>query len=495
MTDGSAPDRLYQLCLARLCPALEKIGSKLDWNPAIAGPLDKLASRIAEDLLTYASKDATYWNDSWVIFLTPKISSAILKWDRFILEFVGKRCKNLRRVFFKWVAEKFDTSLLGLLPKSVCSVDFDGELYYRGRSSFPDFGQQSWLPEAEGIFRSLLLSYKKQHSLNDKCLVELHLGTSSVSADQLTQVLRTAPNIRLLRHYQLVSALYKLHSESWKSGSTIPTYKLNNLDADFSHVVRCRMSPQAVLPGDAMRLASQLCPDVASVRVRIDCSTPHDILGPLTSFKRLRELSVVCVTSGERCNLDFSDICPILEAHGETSLTSLELKVIEEVESHQIVFLCPRLEVLVLSGCGFVCPPTCGSFMCANNPRYLRKLKLLFYADGDDFSWTHNVPQCFWKAALTSGPTKKSRLSGLFLESPRITETTARELWTAGQTVLYPELRVVSLLRYSEITLDDVRNLTRGAPLKYLRATDCERLHSKRLRQMFTSQGLVICTS
>lgn len=87
------------------------------------------------------------------------------------------------------------------------------------------------------VVRSLLLNHKKPHSLNDKCLVELHLGTSSVSADQLAQVLRNAPNIRLLRHYQLVSALYKLHSESWKSGSTVPTYKLNNLDADFSHVV------------------------------------------------------------------------------------------------------------------------------------------------------------------------------------------------------------------------------------------------------------------
>lgn len=87
------------------------------------------------------------------------------------------------------------------------------------------------------------------------------------------------------------------------------------------------MSPHAVLPGDAMKLASQLCPDAASVRVRIDCSTPHDVLTPLTTINKLRELSMVCVTSGERCNLDFSDITPILEVHGQTSLTSLELKV------------------------------------------------------------------------------------------------------------------------------------------------------------------------
>lgn len=73
--------------------------------------------------------------------------------------------------------------------------------------------------------------------MNDKSLVELHLGTMAVSADQLTEVLQLCPNLKLLRHYQLVSALYKLHSEAWKSGSSLPRYKLTNLDADFSHVV------------------------------------------------------------------------------------------------------------------------------------------------------------------------------------------------------------------------------------------------------------------
>ncbi|XP_046675573.1 uncharacterized protein LOC124364271 [Homalodisca vitripennis] len=331
--------------------------------------------------------------------------------------------------------------------------------------------------------------------LNEKCLVELHLATLSVTADQLTEVLQLAPNLKLLRHYQLVSALYKLHSETWKSGGSLSKYKLANLDADFSHVVRCRMSPQAVLPGDAMRLATLLCPDVSSVRVRIDCSTPHDILNPLTTIRKLKELSVVCVTSGERCNLDFSDISPVLEAHGETSLVSLELKVIEEVESHQVVSLCPQLETLVLSGCGYVCPSTCGSFMCANKPSYLRRLRLLFYADGDDFSWTHNVPQCFWKAVLSTNSSKKSRLMGIFLESPRMTETTALELWPSSRTALYPELGVASFFRYSELTLDNIKNLTSRAPLRYLRASDCERIHPKRLRQMCSAPDLVICTS
>lgn len=81
------------------------------------------------------------------------------------------------------------------------------------------------------------MNQKKPHSLNDRCLVELHLGTLSLTAEQLVEILQLAPNLKLLRHYQLVSALYRLHADKWRGGGSVPTYKLMNLDADFSHVV------------------------------------------------------------------------------------------------------------------------------------------------------------------------------------------------------------------------------------------------------------------
>ena len=88
------------------------------------------------------------------------------------------------------------------------------------------------------------------------------------------------------------------------------------------------MSPEAVLPPDVLQLAVLLCPEATQVRVRFDCSTPHDVLSPLSTMLRcLRELSVVCVTSGERSRLDFSDLIPILEQHGSENIKSLEFKV------------------------------------------------------------------------------------------------------------------------------------------------------------------------
>ncbi|KAL6954873.1 hypothetical protein U1Q18_047088 [Sarracenia purpurea var. burkii] len=82
---------------------------------------------------------------------------------------------------------------------------------------------------------------------------------------------------------------------------------------------------QPMLPLDALQLATELCPEAYTIRVRFDCSTHHDILLPLINLNKLKELSVVCVTNGERSLMDFTDIEPVLKHHGN-HLKSLELK-------------------------------------------------------------------------------------------------------------------------------------------------------------------------
>lgn len=91
--------------------------------------------------------------------------------------------------------------------------------------------------------------------------------------------------------------------------------------------VRCRMSPEWVLAPDALQLATILCPQAVTIHLRFDCSTPNDVLIPLLNLDKIRQFSAVCVTSGERSNLDFSDLTPILEKYGPASLSLLELKV------------------------------------------------------------------------------------------------------------------------------------------------------------------------
>jgi hypothetical protein len=71
------------------------------------------------------------------------------------------------------------------------------------------------------------------------------------------------------------------------------------------------------------------------------------------------------------------------------------------VDVHVILSTCPKLERLVLSGCGNTVPPTCPGFDC--KALRLKRLRLLFFADGDDYSWDHAVPPCFWRAALAAG--------------------------------------------------------------------------------------------
>ncbi|XP_026676697.1 uncharacterized protein LOC103505595 [Diaphorina citri] len=422
--------------------------------------------------------------------------------------------QKLQQILVTTQSSTIDLRLISTLSTSATCIDFDGELYFRGRPNY-NLKQlklksqvQHWLPEAEALLKSLYISHQKvpdylQETVRRplRSLSELHLGTVRVTAGEICLILDSVPELRLLRHYQLVSALYMKHAEGWKEGKEgregkIPTYKLLNLDADFSHVVRCRMSPQSVLPIDALSLAVALCPNAESVRIRYDCSTHHDSIEALTSLHKLKELSIVCVTSGERCLLDFTDIVPILEVHGEAQLKYLELKVIEEVDPHVIIKCCPKLRVLILSGCGFVTPDSCPYFQCGRGkPKYfLSRLKLLFYADGDDFSWDHSLPQCFWFATLLPDG-KASHLRGLFLESPRIQDKTFKDLLNGcSQKCLLPEIQILSLCRYSELSFPHLTALTAGESLYYLRISQCDQFkesHMRRLKDLVNDDVMI----
>ena len=122
---------------------------------------------------------------------------------------------------------------------------------------------------------------------------------------------------------------FLIPTASYPSSLEVSPLLLYSLLCAFSSCcqVRCRMSPEAVLHPDVLQLAVLLFPAACQVHVRLDCSTPHDVLSPIaTALHSLRELSVVCVTSGERSHLTFEDLTAILEHHGPDTLRSLELK-------------------------------------------------------------------------------------------------------------------------------------------------------------------------
>ncbi|XP_052122286.1 uncharacterized protein LOC113214939 [Frankliniella occidentalis] len=423
--------------------------------------------------------------------------------------------KSLRRI---WVlgCDHFKPEVLRALPASVLTVDFDGQLYFRGRAgpALRALGtgralQRPWLVQAESFLRALSTEHQKVPDVKlqpsqQLQLVELHLGEAQASAEQIKDTLRQLPHLRLLRHYQLVSALYHLHAAGWRSGADLPTYKLRNLDADFSHVIRCRMSPEPVLPADALQLAVRLCPSATQLRARFDPQTPHDVLAPAQHLPRLHLLSAVCVSSGQRAHLDFQDVAALLERHGE-HLRTLELKVLEEVDVHQVVALCPRLEELVLSGCGNVTPPSCAPWGCSSSRTPsslapLRRLRLLFYADGDDFSWDHDVPQCFWRWTLLPAKDRSSHIEGVFLESPRWDADTVRLLRTSALACkerVYPDLEVLSICRAPEFSPDLVSALCGGGArhgagaelprppkLRLVHLSQCEQLDAEAARAL-----------
>lgn len=52
-----------------------------------------IAGCLSEDILFWAAENGKYWNEGWKVFLTPKIKSAVLKWDPSVLKFAKQRCK------------------------------------------------------------------------------------------------------------------------------------------------------------------------------------------------------------------------------------------------------------------------------------------------------------------------------------------------------------------------------------------------------------------
>ncbi|BES89555.1 LRR [Nesidiocoris tenuis] len=390
----------------------------------------------------------------------------------FIVREDPRRLEGLRWINAKW----------GLMdwPYKVKQGCLVGLCPTRSKHSLPKASRgQRFEAFRHCLSRSMKIEREIKPDFGGPGLSEVHLGDAQISCEDLVVILTQRPNLRLLRHYQLTRALCSLHGQAWRcSPNSVPTYRLTNIDADFSHVVRCRMEPTSVLPGDALRLAVTLCPDATSVHLRFDCSTPHHVVGPLTNLKKLIELSAVCVTSGERTLLDFTDLVPILDKFGPESIKYLELKVLEEIDPHVIGKTCSQLEVLTLSGCGYVTPPTCQLFRCSSRPQSLPRLKLLFYADGDDFSWDHSLPQCFWKATMSSSLRQKSRLEAIFLESPRISSTVLKEVFSPQSC--FPSLAVISLCRSSEICLENFKDVSKAMPnLKQLRVSSCEKLSVK----------------
>ena len=91
--------------------------------------------------------------------------------------------------------------------------------------------------------------------------------------------------------------------------------------------VRSTMLPTWVLAPNALQLAVQLCPNAISIRLRYDNSTPNDVIAPLMTLEKIKEFSAVCVSSGERVLLDFTDMSSIFQKYGPLGLSFLELKV------------------------------------------------------------------------------------------------------------------------------------------------------------------------
>ncbi|KAL1124527.1 hypothetical protein AAG570_001153 [Ranatra chinensis] len=117
----------------------------------------EIAGEVIEALMQRAYQKTGVWTPYWLVFLTPKVKSALLPWDKPVLAIARKKCKLLRQVLVTSKDVKFKVSMLSELPPKVKVLDFDGELFFRGTESLMVLPHKdrniSWLPEAELILR------------------------------------------------------------------------------------------------------------------------------------------------------------------------------------------------------------------------------------------------------------------------------------------------------------------------------------------------------
>ncbi|KAK7580599.1 hypothetical protein V9T40_001228 [Parthenolecanium corni] len=407
---GRVPPPLYVICLKTIIKLLRNGLEKCDEDEARRASKDlfrKTGIRVANDVMLTAFH-GNFWTEISTIFSYLKLPAVICDWSPPILEQI-KVHQTAKQILITNPPRTLRAEDVLAMVGNSASVDFEGELFWRSQPFENRLKQtfenehESWLSSSQNVIRIMHCAYEKipkylSKDYQAEGLLELHLGMVNISIDELAKLLQKLPSLILLRSYKMVKALYYLHSQDWKNGKLLKKYQLQNLDADFSYVACCTLTVDRMLPMDALQLATELCPEAIHVRVRFDCSTHHGILEPLVGLKKLKHLSAVCVTNGELSLLDFTDIEPVLQQHGE-QLRFLELKVIDAVDIHKIINSCPKLETLVLSGNDYV-TPKCSNQCSSSVVSKLRKLKILFFAEGGDVVSKNYVPSCFWYSTL-----------------------------------------------------------------------------------------------
>lgn len=307
-----------------------------------------------------------------------------------------------------------------------------------------------------------------------KQLCELYLCDAQFSSEDLQTVLINCSNIEVLRHPQLVKALYNLHSIQWKfKPKKAPCYKLRNLDIDFASCVSDVGDNFAI---EALELAIAVCPSArwfTAVQARY---SPVDALMPLLKMQKLEELNLFPDTFNIQyfhsrhqslCVPNFSRfIVPVLEKHGQ-SLRVLHLCLVGSVRIELIASLCPNLETLVLQFCFCAKDDFEVDVKTRSTNKQLhpfQNLKKLYI-----FEFTPNISSQQMEYLISSPCLQHVVIDSIYF--------TAREVGEVVQKRSLPHLTGLYFVKCVVLTADHIISfLSNSNPPKYLIVQYCDRI-------------------
>ncbi|XP_063221830.1 uncharacterized protein LOC134530689 isoform X2 [Bacillus rossius redtenbacheri] len=359
---------LYQLCLENLVHNgefwLKKKADKKSSQP-LNNSFESLPSSFQQDLLdTYERIHShpgrcSFWQEQqekWRLFVTSQVCKLTITeyTEKASLLHIAATCRNLKHLELKYVKEVL--SYLKAISPCLCTiVTLDFETMAHVNSTSLKYIRNRCPKLRVLILRSCFLTDKSISQLKHlPTLTELDLRDTEVTAAGVSHVLRNNPQLRTLLHPEVGRALQKMHSaKTWlvrvemSLFAQTANYRLREIELELCTKDHCNMLAMVVL----------VCPHIERVRVEFDARISSQALLPLAKLKRLSQLDVQCISSGNRkpweehqsesMTLFEGSIVPILKSHGN-QLSTVSLEGIVGVNMKILQDLCTRLMTLGL---------------------------------------------------------------------------------------------------------------------------------------------------
>lgn len=367
----SSPFSLYYSCLEPALHVLAKIRVPDIFDANKEWPMDHLPKEIVSDLMEAQivrylriGEPVLIYAVNYKILFTPRVRRATIFYRKADFELLAKRCTNLRQLVIVTWTKTYDLDFFRPLLEESSVLQVTIEKYQYGFIVHNNELRQSVVPSnvtcCSSPFAERLVAHKPycmlpklepSMSLQERPL-ELYFLNISVCLRDVIFVLKSCPNIHILRCRNELEALYTLYEElslSDTDDELCTTFKLKNMDYVNcilgGAVDQCTRFKSEKDVFEAVKVAVKLCPNISIILLRYDFDQSggfSPILDPLMSLSLIEGLYLMGGRAKDK------QLYRFLRKHGK-NIKTLELSVFQRLDLDLIMSLCPNVIYMELA--------------------------------------------------------------------------------------------------------------------------------------------------